>query len=116
MKKLILILGFLGSLYGQSVSGQTAINGQTATFSLGVKKIPKLTATITCNAPVDSTGTYQVVAGTSVACIVTVNLAAPTGGATLTLASSDTTQFTVPASVVIAAGGTTGAFQLTATP
>src|SRR5262249_57210333 len=44
---------------------------------------------------------------------VTLNRAAPAGGAVVTLASSNTNVATVPASVTVAAGGTTKTFAIT---
>ncbi|HEV7922068.1 MAG TPA: RHS repeat-associated core domain-containing protein [Thermoanaerobaculia bacterium] len=55
----------------------------------------------------------QVVGSNSSTGTVTLMAAAPTGGATITLASGDTTRVTVPASITIAAGQTSGTFTAT---
>lgn len=54
-----------------------------------------------------------VVGGVNTAGLVTISAAAPTGGKTVTLASSNTAAATVPASVVIPAGSTTFGFGIT---
>lgn len=100
----------------QTVNGQASSGGQTATFSVQIKKVPKLTATVACAGPVDAQGAYSVVAGGTTTCTLTLNLPAPTGGATATLTSSDTSQVTVPSTIAILAGATTATFLATATP
>lgn len=121
-----------GVALGQTVSGQTSTGAppQTASAILGIKKVPKLTLTLsapqvplcstlsstsTANACIDPAGILEIVAGTSVSCTATVNIA-PAAVATVALSSSDTTQFTVPASTTIAAGSTTSSsFTVSAT-
>lgn len=113
--RVVFLLCLVLTAQAQTVSGQTAVSGQTVTFTISAKKIPKLLATISCTGPQDSTGVYQVVAGSSISCNITLNLAAPLTGATLTL-SSNSPDFIVPTSVVIASGAFSTTFQLTATP
>jgi RHS repeat-associated protein len=55
----------------------------------------------------------QVVGSNTSTGTVTLMAPAPTGGATITLASGDTTRVTVPSSITIAAGQTTGTFTAT---
>lgn len=110
---------------GIALQAQVGVNAQAATgnppqnvTATGkFKKIPAITATVSCpGVPVDSSGDFLVVAGTSVTCLVVLS-SAPTTAGTLTLTSADTTQFTVPASTTVAAGSTTSAdFLVTATP
>jgi Concanavalin A-like lectin/glucanases superfamily/Bacterial Ig domain len=47
-------------------------------------------------------------------CTVTLNQAAPSGGTTVTLTNSDSSAFSVPSSVTVAAGATTATFSATA--
>ena len=69
---------------------------------------PKLSATWVCNPAV-------VTSGSSASCTVTINKIAPSpNGATVSLSSSDTTKFTVPATVTIPPGQTTVTFLVTA--
>ena len=66
---------------------------------------------------IDTTGTLtvsfnplNVLEGGTATGTITLSQAAPTGGLTVNLTSSDTTHATVPASVTVAAGATTGTF------
>lgn len=56
-----------------------------------------------------------VTGGSGASATVTLNAPAPQGGATVTLGSSNSTVAGVPATLVIAQGGTTGTFQITTT-
>jgi hypothetical protein len=60
---------------------------------------------------------HEVVGGstTDVTGLVTIDQPAPTGGVTITLASSDTSTVSVPASVTIPAGDTSATFAVTTT-
>ncbi len=117
--KILLFLIAAGVMYGQTVSGQTTSGTppQTASFSVGFKKIPKLTMNLVCpGLPQDAAGNYLVVAGNPVSCTLSVNIA-PSAATSIPVASSDTTQFTVPATVTIPQGAlTSAAFNVTATP
>jgi hypothetical protein len=55
----------------------------------------------------------SVVGGTSAVGTVTLSAAAPTGGATVTLASSNASLASVPASVVVPAGAMSASFTVT---
>ena len=69
---------------------------------------------------IDTTGTLtvsfnplNVLEGSTATGTITLSQAAPAGGLTVNLTSSDTTHATVPASVTVAAGATTGTFTVT---
>ena len=79
---------------------------QTVTANLTVQ--PLLTSVTL--APASVTG------GTNSTATVTLAAGAPTGGLTLNLSTTNTTVATVPATLVIAAGATTGAFPVTTIP
>ena len=120
MKAFVFIL-FIGGMYGQTVSGQTTTGAppQTATAIAAFKKVPKLVLTLSCpGVPQDASGNYLVVAGSTVSCTFVANLTATSAnGASVAVTSSDTTQITVPTSVVIPQGATvSAAFNVTATP
>lgn len=103
---------------GQTVSGTVSIgngSGNNATFNVVVKRT-KLTASITCNAPQDSTGSYLVAAGSTGTCTVFLNMPCPGNGCSVPLASSDVTQIIVPGSMTILGGALTGTFIVTALP
>jgi len=77
------------------------------------------TATLTVNAVTLSSigrSPTSVVGGANSTGTVTLNRAAPTGGARVTLQSSNTSAAQVPASVTIAAGATSTTFTITTTP
>jgi len=78
-----------------------------------------VTADLTVTPPVVSSvgmSPTSVTGGTSSAGTVTLSGAAPAGGAVVTLASDNTAAATVPASVPVAAGETTGTFTVTTSP
>jgi len=63
-----------------------------------------------------SLASNSVTGGTKVVGTVTIDAAAPSGGAKVTLSSSDTNAATTPASVLVAAGATSAAFNVTTLP
>jgi hypothetical protein len=93
------------------VATQTAVT-ITATYSGAVKTTTLVVnpagalAALALNPP-------AVAGGAGSTGTVTLNIAAPAGGATVTLVSSNTNAATVPASVTLAAGATTGTFTVT---
>ena len=83
----------------------------SATFNGGTQ-----TAALAVNPPVVSSVTLNqtsVIGGTSSTGTVTLGSAAPTGGLSVGLSSSNTAAATVPASVTVAAGATTATFTVT---
>ena len=76
---------------------------KTTTFTVTPAAIAPSLATLTLNR-------WSIVGGTSTAGTVTLTSAAPGGGATVTLTSSDAQLATVPPSVVVAPGATSASF------
>lgn len=109
MKKILLLnLLVLALAFGQTnVSSSANVSAQTATASVAITWQPKLTLVLSCPSTTQVSGTVQT-------CTATINIPAPAGGAVVNLTSADTTKFTVPASVTIAAGATSATFTLTA--
>ena len=97
-----------------SVVTSTNMGTLSASYS-GVTK----TTTVTVNPPLATAlssvtlNPAAVIGGTSATGTVTLTAAAPTGGATVALASSNTTLAKVPASVVMPAGSTSATFTIT---
>jgi Domain of unknown function (DUF4082)/Bacterial Ig-like domain len=85
----------------------TAVYGVTRTATLAV------TAATLSSVTLNPT---SVIGGTSSTGTVTLTGPAPTGGATVTLSSSNTAVATVPATVTVAAGATTATFAVTSKP
>ena len=106
-----------------------AANATTATFTVTTSAVSAntsvtisgtygntITATLTVNAPlVGSVGVSptSVTGGTSSTGTVTLNGPAPSGGAVISLSSSNTTVAQVPGSVTVAANATTATFMVT---
>lgn len=105
--KIILIALALAITARCQVTGQTAVSGETATFTFKVKKATPLTATATCacQSPacsVDpSDGSFVAIPG-PLSCTVSLNKAVP-NGATISLASATPTTVSVPPTVVVGA-------------
>ena len=83
-----------------------AVGSQTVTANMTVQAL----LTSVTLAPASVTG------GTNSTATVTLAAGAPTGGLTLNLSTTNTTVATVPATLVIAAGATTGTFPVTTVP
>lgn len=109
MKTILLLAVFASLAFAQSVTvgGTTTTGGQTANATLALTWQPKLTLALSCPSITQVSGTVQT-------CTATINTPAPAGGAVVTLNSADPTKFTVPASVVVAAGATSATFPVTA--
>ncbi|MFZ0821984.1 MAG: immunoglobulin domain-containing protein, partial [Candidatus Acidiferrales bacterium] len=102
-------------------AGATSANFLVTTFAVGTATQVTLSGTyngsqntsLTVNPPVISSVSVNptsVTGGTGSTGTVTLNAAAPTGGAVVTLSSSNTSVASVPASVTVAAGATTATF------
>jgi trimeric autotransporter adhesin len=89
----------------QSAIVTATLGSASQTFTIALVA-PALVSALVCSPSSLSPG------GVST-CTVTLNAAAPTGGVSLTLQSSNTL-LTVPSSVTVAAGATTGTFSVTA--
>ncbi len=82
-----------------------SLNGTTANASLALVA-PAVPSTLTCSPS-------SILSGATSTCTVTLNKAAPAGGLSVSI-SDNSTFLNVPASVTVAAGGTTAAFTATA--
>ncbi|PYN90011.1 MAG: hypothetical protein DMD87_03420 [Candidatus Rokuibacteriota bacterium] len=86
------------------VTSATSATIQAANFSVVLNVIPATTLSLLSLSPA------SVTAGNSSTGTVTLSAAAPTSGAVVTLASSETAVAMVPASVTVAAGATSATF------
>ena len=93
-----------------TVSGVYAGVTRTGTLTVNTQTAPPPTPTLSSLSisPTGVTGGSANATGTA-----TLSAAAPSGGAVVTLSSSNTTAATVPASITIAAGATSGTFTVT---
>lgn len=108
-KLFILSLGLAFTIFSaaQTITGNAASAGQTATFTIPVTWQAKITAAGTCPSS-------TIVSGTTMTCTVTLSQPVPTGQtATVTLGSSDITKITVPATVTIPSGSASTTFVIT---
>jgi hypothetical protein len=87
----------------------------TITGTLGASRTATLTVNVATLSSISRSPT-SVVGGANSTGTVTLNGAAPAGGALVTLQSSNTAAAQVPASVTIAAGSTSATFTITTTP
>ncbi len=104
-----LIVGADGDLYGTAAVGGAYGNGSAFKIALASSLLPVNLSAFTLNPSTVAGGQASV--GT-----VSVSRAAPTGGITVALASSNTAAASVPASVTIAAGATSAVFAATSYP
>ena len=88
----------------------TAIGYTSGTASVSVQNVDVAkTVTITINPS-------SILEGGTATGTITLSQSAPTGGLIVSLSSSDSTEATIPATVFIAAGQTTGTFTITGKP
>jgi hypothetical protein len=78
-----------------------AANGANQTSSISLSAVPQVSA-LSCNQ-------VSMLSGTSATCVVTISMAAPAGGAVVTLSGGDAA-LGIPGSVTIAAGANSGTF------
>ena len=133
MKYLLLFLA-IGTIYGQTVSGQTTggtplpqnltavisvVKVQKAAMSLTCPKVPLCAAlTAPATACINAAGALMVLAGTTCPCVYNLtNATAGAGGMTVNNTTSDATTITVDPTATFAAGNAvSGPFNIGATP
>jgi len=109
----VVAAGSTSTTFTVTTSAVVTVNTANITATYGGNASAVLTVNPTASVSAVSLNPTSVVGGNNSTGTVRLNVAAPTGGASVTLASSNTTGATVPGSVTVPAGSTSATFTVT---